>query len=199
MASSVKIVNLALTSLGEERIVSLDDETKPAREAKAIYDEARDAIMAGYSWSFAMGRRSLSALSTTPDHGYSLEYQLPTDCLRIVQVGEYFVGIDLSDMRGSTSEEFMVEGRKILTNMGAPLKFRYVKRIEDTTQFSPNFVMAFAAYMATILAEPLTQSDTKRERALQWLTREVSLAIKANAIELPPKKLADDEWLASRR
>ena len=198
MASEVQIVNVALTLLGEARIMSVDDDVKAAREAKALLEINRDALLAGYNWSFAMFRQQLSALATVPAFGYGVQYLLPTECLRIVQVGQFFHGLDLTDYRGGSTEEYQVEGRNILTDLGAPLNFRGIKRVTDTTLFSANFAKAFAAYLAVDLAEPLTQSDTKRDRALQQLKREISLAIRANAIELPPKKLADDEWLMSR-
>ena len=198
MASDVEIVNVALTLLGEDRIASLDDDTKPARESKALFAINRDALMAGYNWSFAKTRSQLSALASAPAFQYALKYQLPSECIRIIQIGDFYAGLDLTDYRGSQTEMFTVEGREILTDLSAPLNFRFVQRVTDTAQFSANFAKAFAAYMAVDLAEPLTQSDTKRGRAVDSLKREISMAIRANAIELPPQKFADDEWLISR-
>ncbi len=198
MASEVEIVNAALTLLGEGRITSLGDDVKAAREATAVFEIRRDALLAGYTWSFAKTRTQLSALVDVPLFGFALKYQLPSDCLRIVMVGDHYVGLDLTDYRGTPTEEFMIEGREILTDLSAPLNFRYIKRVTDTSQFSSNFVAALAADLAAVLAEPLTQSDSKRERAEATLRREISLAVRANAIELPPSKLADDEWLMAR-
>lgn len=198
MASEVEIVNVALTLLGEERISSLDQDTKPAREAKAIFTINRDALLAGYNWSFAMTRAAIPALGSVPAFGYSLEYQFPSQALRMVQIDEYYYGADLTDYRSAPTEHFTIEGRKILTDLGAPLKIRYVTRITDPTLFIPNFTKSLGSYLAVDLAEPLTQSRGKREDALESLSREINLAIRANAIELPPQKLADDEWLLSR-
>lgn len=199
MSSKIEIVNTALTLLGEVRIISIDDDVKPAREAKAIYDITRDALLASYNWSFAKERASLSALADAPAFEYDLQYQFPSDALRILFIGDYYVGVDLSDYRGSSTSEFTIEGRKILTNMAAPLNIKYVKRVTDTTQMTAPFTMAFAAKLAEMLAEPLTQSDQKRARAEASLKEAISLAIRSNAIELPPEKLADDEWILSRR
>lgn len=199
MASDVDIANGALTLLGQNRIISLDDEVKQAREVKAIYVINRNALLAGYSWSFSLFRAQLPALvETDPLAQYSGIFQLPTDCLRVVQVGRYFPGIDLTDYRGAPTDDYIIEGRKIYTNLGAPLNFRGVDTIEDPAQFSANFAKSLAAYLAFDLAEPLTGSDTKRNTAGSTMAREIGLAIRANAIELPPKKLADDEWLMSR-
>ena len=199
MASDVEVVNLALTLLGEARIMSLDDDVKPAREAKAIFTIVRDALLSGYNWSFAKTRALLPALADVPPFEFSVKYQLPSDCLRIVMAGEFYVGIDLTDYRGSPVEEYTIEGRELLCNWSAPLQLKYIRRITDGGQFSANFTKAFGCQLAADLTEPLSQSNQKREAALKAFDKEISLAIRANAIELPPQKMSDDEWIISRR
>lgn len=199
MATTIEIVNAALTLLGESRIASLDDATKPAREAKAVIDITRDSLIAAHNWSFAKTRAQLPALVSAPAFGYGYAYQLPADCLRLLAVGDYYVGLDLTDYRGAPTELFTIEGRQILTDLGAPLNVRYIKRVEDASQYSAGFAAAFASKLAEVLAEPLTQSDTKRARAEVAHKRDISMAVRAGAIELPPQKLADDEWILSRR
>lgn len=198
MASDVEIVNIGLTLLGENRIASLDDDVKPAREAKAIFEFTRDALLGEYNWNFAKARTQLSALVDVPPFGFSLKYEFPADCLRLIMVGDYYAGIDLSDYRGRPTELFTIEGRNILTDMSAPLNLQYIKRVTDPTKFDPPFVKSFGCQLAVDLAEALTQSDTKRDRAEKALAKQISLAMRANAIQLPPQKLADDEWLLSR-
>jgi len=196
--SDISIVNSALTLLGESRIISLADNTKPAREANAIFEITRDSLLAAYNWSFAKTRAQLPALVDAPLFEFNLQYQIPTDCLRLLQIGDFYVGLDLTDYRGSPVDQYVIEGRKILTNLSAPLNVKYIKRVENSTEFSKNFEMAFVAKLAEVLAEPLTQSDQKRQRATDAFNREIKAAIRANAIELPPTKLPDDEWLISR-
>lgn len=198
MASEVEIVNGALTLLGEGRVISIDDPLKQARSAKAMLALSRDALLGGYNWSFAKVRTQLSALISTPSFGFGLEYQIPSDCLRLVYVSDKYVGADLTDYRGSPTEEYTIEGRKILTDISAPLPVIYIKRVIDTTQFHPNFSKLLSAQLAMDLCEDLTQSETKSQKIERAFVRELRLAIRANAIELPPTKLADDEWLLSR-
>lgn len=198
MATVVDIINVALTLLGESRIMSLSDNSKPAREANAIYESVRDSLLAGYNWSFAKTRAQLPASATAPAFEYAYAYPLPVDCLRVVFVGDYYVGMDLTDYRGAPTEMFTIEGREILTDMGSPLNIKYIKRQTDSTLFSANFSASLSAKLAENLAEPLTQSDTKRARAEAAFKSEIRLAVRANAIELPPQKFADDEWIFSR-
>lgn len=198
MSSETEIANAALTLLGEKRISSLDDSSKPARELKAIFTITRDALLAGYNWSFAMARTKLSPLADVPAFDYGLQFLMPTECLRVIQISQIYVGADLTDYRNYDTSEYVIEGRNILTDLDNPLPIRYVKRITDTTLFIPNFVSAFAAKLAYDGAEPITQSGSKKDRAMQQYKTELSIAIRANAIELPPRKLPDDEWLLSR-
>jgi hypothetical protein len=198
MASEVEIVNVALTLLGEARILSLDDDVKPAREAKAIFTSQRDKLLAAYNWSFAKTRAQLSADATAPAFEWDYAYTMPAECLRLLQVGDEYAGIDLTDYRGANTALFTIEGRKILTSLGAPLNIRYVQRITDTTMFHVCFNELLSARLAEELCEPLTQSDSKRARAIEFRKESLRDAIRANAIELPPQKLADDEWVMSR-
>lgn len=198
MASETDIANIAITLLGGDRIASIDDDVQNARDAKALFATSRDALLGGYNWCFAMDRAQLVALSTAPAFGFDYQYNFPADCLRIVFVGDYYVGIDLTDYRGAPTELFTIEGRRILTGLAAPLNLRYVKRVEDTGLFDPCFVKSFGCQLASDMCEAMTQSDTKRDRAEKALGHELSKAVRANAIQLPPQKLADDEWLMSR-
>lgn len=198
MASQVEIVNYALTLLGQDRILSIDDDLKAAREAKAVYSIVRDALLAGYTWSFAKTRASIPASVTVPAFQFANTYPLPVDCLRIIMIGDIYVGADLTDYRNTPVEEYAIEGREILTDLPAPLKLRYIKQVTDTTQFSANFSESLGCSLAERLAEPVAQSETKRDRATVAFKDSISKAVRANAIELAPQKLADDEWILSR-
>lgn len=198
MASEVTAVNAALTLLGDSRIISLDDEQKPAREAKAIFEIVRDAVLAAHNWRFAKARAQLAQMVTPPKFQYSYKYQLPSDCLRVVMVGDFYMGMDLTDYRSAPVEEMVIEGREILTNLGAPLNLKYIRKVTDVAQWDPCFLKTFAAQLAMDLCEPLTQSQTKFDKAERTYRKEVADAIRVNAIEQAPVKLADDEWLLSR-
>jgi len=199
MSSQVQIVNRAMTLLGESRIASIDDDLKQARSAKAMWDISRDALLAAHNWTFAMHRRTVEALSDEPEWGFDRQFQVPTDCLRLVQIGELYVGLDLTDYRSGSSEEYMLEGDRILTSMSAPLKVRYVRRITDTTKFSQPFAASLAAKLALDMCEDLTQSPSKKEAAKAELGNELRNAVRANAIQVAPQHMPDDEWLMARR
>lgn len=198
MSSEVQIVNFGLVILGEDRITSLTDDLKPARSASAVYEMSRDSLLAAYDWTFAKARAELPALVAVPLFQFGAQYQIPADCLRLTYVSDRYVGADLTDYRSAPTEEYVIEGRKILTNFGSPLPVRYVSRVTDTSLFHPNFAKLLSCQIAVDLCEDLTQSDSKWQRADAAFKKELRMAVRANAIESPPTKIADDEWVLSR-
>jgi hypothetical protein len=198
MASKVEIANRALTKIGEARILSLSDDVEAARSVDSLWDIVRDAELRIRKWKFSVSRDALAALASTPSWGYSYEYQLPSDCLRILQVNDVYPGVSLSNYRSMDETEWRVEGRKILTDIAAPLKVRYIARVEDTGQWDSAFTEAFACRLAVELAERLTQSNTKRELAWEEYKIAISMAVRADAIEGAPEPLPDDSWVLSR-
>jgi hypothetical protein len=198
MSSSVDIANLALTLMGAERITSFDDENARARAMRANYDMIRQAELRANNWCFAMERASLAALATVPLWGFGAQYQLPVDCLRVVQVSESWVGLVLEDYITSDTADYSIEGRKILTNMSAPLPIRYVKDVTDATQFDAVFVTAFAHRMAIVCCEGITQSTSKKQSLETEYLAVIGLANRVNAFEKPPQAQPDNSWIMAR-
>lgn len=200
MASSVDIANSALTKLGESRITSLTDNVKAAREINAIFTLRRDKLLRTFNWNFAMKRTSLSALADAPAWGYALQYQLPSDCLRVVQVNDIWYIPGYGDFIGAGPDEepYKIEGQTIVTNFSAPLKVRYIRRVTNSGEFDAAFNEAFAYDLAHETCESIKQNTSMKESLRAGRKEEILEAIRANAIELPPQVLADDSWIASR-
>lgn len=199
MTSKIAVANRALTKLGDARITSLDDDQKAAREINSMFDELRDDELRARAWSFSMRRAELPALTDAPLFEYTKQYPLPTDCLRLFELNGYWVGPSMADYRNGMGREYVIEGRRILCSIAAPLRIRYAAQIEDTGIWDACFVEAFACRLAAELAEPLTQSTTRREMAWNEYDRSIAKARRANAIELPPEEIADDTWILGRR
>ena len=198
MASQVDIANRALTKLGASRIISFGDDNKQSRAISSMFDIVRDAELRSHIWSFSKKRVSLPALLTTPDWGFEYEYQIPSDCLRVLMVNDTYPGPSLEDYRNQSVAEYAIEGNKILANFPAPLKIAYISRVQDTSQWDALFVEAFACRLAMEMAEDLTQSNTKRELAQAEYMAALRAAIRASSVEQPPQAMPDNEWLLSR-
>jgi len=198
MTSQVDIANRALTKLGASRIISFGDDNKQSRAILSMFDIVRDAELRSHIWSFSVKRDSLPALTSTPAWGFSYEYQMPSDSLRLLMVNDIYNGPSMEDYRNQPVADYSLEGNKILANFAAPLKIRYVSRVTDTTQWDSMFVEAFACRLAMELAEDLTQSNTKRELAQNEYMAALRGAIRASSVEQPAQALPDNSWLLSR-
>lgn len=198
MASQVEIANRALTKVGGGRITALTDDVEAARIIDSMWDTVRDAELRSRNWNFSVVRTSLPALISTPAYGYEHEYQLPADCLRVIQMGEYYPGPSMSDYRNAQEADYQIEGRKILTNHDAPIKLRYISRIEDTGSWDSAFTEVFACRLAAEICEPVTQSNSKREQAWGEYKQALGIAMRADAVENPPEPIPDDTWMLSR-
>jgi len=201
MASPVDIGNLCLSILGKALITSFADNSNAARVINLEYDLIRRGLLEGPGiWRFSVKRASLPALTTTPVSGpFTTMYAMPSDCLRTLQVGDMYAGLDLSDYRqGPTDADYSIEGRNILCDYGSPLSLSYVADITDSTQFNPNFVIAFAAELAYTCCERLVGSDAKQEAARKRKEEAISAALASSALVNPPGYPGDDTWMLAR-
>lgn len=193
MTSQVKIANRALTKIGSARITSLDEDSKAASTINSMYDVVLDAELRAHRWHFAKARASLPALADAPLFGFANQFRLPSDYLSLIQIGQFLVY-----PKSDTSGVYSIEGGSILTNFGAPLPIRYIKRITDPNAFDSLFAEAFASRLAAECCEAITQSSTKKQAAWQEYDRAIASAIRVNAIERPAQAITEDTWLESR-
>ncbi|WP_282609468.1 hypothetical protein [Pelagibius sp. Alg239-R121] len=184
MTSRVEICNRALDKLGSAPIVSLQDNVKSARACARMFDGVRDAELREHYWNFAVVRKSLPALEEVPVYGFARQYQLPGDCLKVIEV--YPPG------------DWKVEGRRVLTDLPAPLRISFVQRAADASEFDALFVEALAARLAVELCETLTQSNTKKRMALDDYAQAIRRARRIDAIEGTPDALEETSWIKAR-
>ena len=196
--SDIAIANRALTKLGVARIISFGDNNEQARALQSMYALIRDSELRAYTWNFSIKRASLAALVDAPAFDWARQFQLPSDCLRLLWAGEFYPGPNLSDFSNSKWKEYEVEGRNIMSNLPAPLKIRYVAQITDPTFFDPLFSEALACKLAVELAESMTTSSTNRQMAWDEYRQAMSKALRSDAIETPTDSIADDTWMLSR-
>ena len=146
MATEVGIKNAALILLGRAPLTSPTDNSEQGRVMAARFDAVRDAVIRAHPWNFAKTRTTLAVLATAPAFGWDKQYQLPTDpfCLRVLVIND------------DPSEKFEVEGRLLLTDIGAPLKVTYLAQITEPADFDATFAEVMAVLLAARTAYKLT-------------------------------------------
>lgn len=197
MASQVDIINHALTKLGEIRIQDVEEDTKPAREALAVWDLLLESELSANSWTFAARRASIAALVSAPAWGYQFSYEFPADLLALTYVNGQSI-ISISDFNGSTAPIYKVEGREILTDIAGPLQVMYTALVTDPDKWDAGFRNAFAIKLAQVLCFPLTQREGKETGLYQEYQLAVQVAKQRAAIQMPPQTLQDSTWFAER-
>ena len=101
MASVVQICNSALNQLGASSITALTEDSKNARICNERYETIRDAVYRSHPWNCLVKRVQLAQDTDTPAWGFTYQYTLPSDCLRVLQIKDY-------------NSDYKIEGRKLL-------------------------------------------------------------------------------------
>lgn len=186
MASSqTEVANIALTELGTDLIVSLEDAVKAAILIKTNWNNLLDAVTRAYPWNFARTRKTLSPDATAPEgDDWTYQFTLPPESLRVLKT-------DLTD------EQWVIEGRKLLCNTDT-VTIQYLQRVDDVTRWDACFVQAYAARLAHLLAYPLVQSAALKDS--MWTTYKQKLS-EARSIDAQEGRLDEVEanlWIESR-
>ena len=144
---TIGVCNMALTLLGANKILSLDDGTTASELCKQWLEPARDMVLESRDWTFASKRKRLPALVDAPVSEFEFQFLLPSDCLSIRAV------CNNEDMQIPT--EYQKEDNRILARFD-PVWIRYTALITDMEQFPPGCYTALAHRLAQFLSGPLT-------------------------------------------
>lgn len=174
--------------LGQRPIISFDG-TGVGAICERNYPLSRDAVLRSYPWNSATARASLAALAEAPAWGFARQFQLPDDCLRVVDSeGDLTSGV-----------QWRREGDRILTDAGAPLRIRYIRRVEDPGLFDPMLSDVIAAHLAAAVAYSVTGSASAVETATALYERRAREARMMDAREQSQDEaLAADTWFNAR-
>lgn len=172
MASEVQICNQAISWLGGNKIISLDDDTTEGRLCKANYALLRDACIEEGKWTFATKRFRLVVNPTSPPSGYSHRFEIPSTVLVVIMVTPH------KENKNQTEDfDWRREETFIVADHDGPLYAKCIVRITDTTKFTATFVQSLAARIAADIASPLTESSTKEDRMWTKYNNSITLAL----------------------
>jgi hypothetical protein len=147
MASQTAICNQALIQVGHDTLADVDDSTPRGRKLLAAWPIVLDALLAAHAWGFATRRVALQQSATVPVWGYDYAYQLPSDCLRLLEV--------------YPDSAYQLESGQILSDEDE-MSIKYVCRVTQTGLFSPLFALALADALAVQVCYGLEGSAQKR-------------------------------------
>ena len=169
MASVVDICNGALNQLGASTILSLTEDSKNARLCNARYTQIRDSLFRSHPWNCLIKRVALAQDTDTPVWGYSYQFTLPADCLRLLAILQY-------------DNNYQVEGRKVLANHQA-VKIQYVSRVTDPNEYDELLRETLSAALAADIAYAITSSNTTTANMYEVFKRKLTEARFVDATE----------------
>lgn len=168
--SEVSICNQAISWLAGSPIISLDDDTVEAKLCKANYEPARNAVLEDRAWTFATKRFVLTPEAAEPAWGYSQQYLIPAEVIRVLEVH------DADNQRranGPSDMDWRREENRIVCNR-ASIYMKGLVIIVDPERFTPAFVQCLAARIAADICIPLTESVKLQQD--MWALYQVKLA-----------------------
>lgn len=193
--SQTLIVNMAVGLLGStQRVSAINESSTAARLAASFWDQARDEMLADHPWNPAIARASLPASATNvpdPEGEYASAFELPGDCLR-------WLPWERSHPDWFAGEQ---EGNFILSSADAPIRIRYIRRLEDVGLWSPGMRHVMAIRLAAYMARGLTGRTSLVDRMFRLYDSELPKAKRQDGLATGRQSSATtrSSWLDARR
>ena len=184
MTSIVEICNSALNKIGANTINSLTENSQEARLCAAQFPRIRDVLLRSHPWNFATIRLALPRLVNPPAFEFAYAYQLPSDCLRVLQ---------LSD----PTTMFRIESGRLLTN-ASRVKLIYVRRETDPSHFDAQFSESLATHLAAEIAFAISNNRSLAGELSKLAKNTLLEAKTCNAQEGTPGLITYESWINAR-
>lgn len=185
MTSVVGICNQALSHIRAGGINSLNESSLQAQQCKLKYPLLRDMLLSQNDWSFAKKVRPLS-LTTEDVFDWVYAYNYPSDCLKINRLildYEEFTSTEGAYRTRHVEELYRPDtkhqvphkiltagGNKIIAANQPDLRIDYTFRQEDPTEFSIEFTLALAYFLAADLATAIVGGDAGRSMKADYFS-----------------------------
>lgn len=199
MVSRVEIANMALsTYIGARRINSLEEEGVNATALNLHFDATRREILATWPWSFARKRERLALMATNDRDEWAHKYAMPEAVLNVRWINDPQEAKDAASTLEIQDTAREVAGQFIYSDVPDAV-MEYVTDLDDPNAYSPHFVQAFAALLASKVAMHITENAAKASNALDAYVTYLDQAKVADLkIQAPVRVQSVSNWLGVR-
>ena len=184
MPAVLDIINRGLDLLGQQPLTSMDERTPNAAKVKRVWPGVRASVLRAHVWKCAQERVELARLADRPAFGFSYQYQLPGDFVRLV----------------ATDPEraiVCVKGNTLMSD--APtLAIAYVKDVDDAELFDALLVECLAMRLAADLAFGITGSVQMRMGLEETYKRLLADARHVDATEGAGQQFPQSSWVSAK-
>ncbi len=143
MTTKTDIANQALSLIGADSITSFEENTSTARRMRTVYDSSRKALLRLHPFQCSTKRIKLNPISTQPEFGYSYQFQLPDDLIRIINANK---------------EDYVVETDRLLSDQ-SELNLVYVFDNKNEETYDSLFIECLILYLASKITKAVTGSQ----------------------------------------
>lgn len=191
--SPTDIGNLALDLLAGGTVVNIETPTDATESLlNRWYHKSRKKVLREHPWNFAAKRASIAASATAPAFGYSYQYPVPSDFIRL---------LNLEDTDGNIiqSTQYGFENNSILYNGEGPLKLRYVSDFTDVPRMDDLFIDILVYEMALGISFKVTGSNTDIQRLEGLAAKRSAMAKAVDGQERPPTRVERSSVIRARK
>lgn len=191
--SAVDICNMALDHLKEDNISSIDPaESKVEVICARWYDLTRQIVLRKHPWNFSTKRVLLAKLVAAPEFGFAEQYELPSDFVRLVSIGEEY-----------QVRDYQIEDNKILINhtgsfTADTLALRYIYDFENVPEMDPLFIDLLALELAIRVSYQITGNRSAGQALMQMLKELAPDAYAIDGQERPPIRIETSKFKRAR-
>lgn len=189
--AEIDVWNMALDMLHEAPVSAPTEDTAVRLWFTRNFAQVRDSELRKFPWNFALARATIPASVDAPAWRWTYKYELPGDCLRMMPLRE-------NGALNGMLLAYEMEGNAILTNQAAPLKLRYIKRIETVGLWDALFVDVVSAKLASKMAHWLTGKASFAQQADQAYQQTLREARSIDAIEQYQEDLDQNDVIRVR-
>ena len=184
--TKTQIVNLALTRIGEDPILTFDDEGKAAALARLHYPVVIAKMLREYTWNHSKKQGTLTPILPAPVFRFANRYPRPADFVRLVA---------LENDRDARWQVY-VDG--IYTDLGPPVNAEWIEDHGNVTIYDASFVDAVSLECAHRWVTPLAKSVALKTEIRSEFNDSISLARAIDAIEREENELDARTWVDDR-
>ena len=177
------IANIALSNLGEARIQNLNDNNSRARACNSRLNDVITTVLRMHVWNSALERATLTSVEA-PLFGWTYTYQLPANCIRVVEVNPV--------------SRYLVEKKNLLSNEKG-IDLLYIADPEDINNLDSLLAEAIAMKLAVEIAETLTSKAGLKAEMMQKYVISLQEARAANSHDRTPERRERCSYLDAKK
>lgn len=201
---STDICNIALSSIGQGRIDSIDEDSEAARQCKLYYELTRKNLLSSFRWGFAERSEKLALVDTSVPK-WEFAYAVPKKCLVVRQL--YNKNGSMIEMDESTKDDnyheyqisLMNESQRIIMADIENAWMDYTADITNAELFDASFAEALAHKLASHIAMPLSGSQNMAQSQYQLYQIAIQQAMYTSAIQNHHKPAYPTKYFDARR